>query len=336
MNKNDFFSNNSYIFLPTRKNPKVVLAVNNSSQADNAFRLYNPFSFKAKCLKKTIWYLFSYFPTFAKLICRAEKGVKSDFLRYLEVKLEQTLVSSVYFATTGDKVVIQLQSQESEVIGYIKYPLNKVGLIHLKNEISAIEALSKIKLIDSYILKDKFDKTPFVLLPPLDGNIDSINDSDALELSSQFKRIGSFQLAEHPRIIQLKISLRANGLAEYIHIIERICNGSKKKYSLVYEHGDFTPWNIIKVNNKYVPFDFEHFVEDGIEYFDLIKYYYQIGKLIEGFHANDLLAHISTKVDAIEIEELLKVFLIKEILRNTEENEECNFEIKMLEMMENK
>ena len=43
----EFFSLNSYIYLPTKQNPKVALVVDNSDLANNAFKLYNPFSFKA-------------------------------------------------------------------------------------------------------------------------------------------------------------------------------------------------------------------------------------------------------------------------------------------------
>ena len=32
---------------------------------------------------------------------------------------------------------------------------------------------------------------------------------------------------------------------------------------------------------KYIPFDFEYFIENGIEFFDSIKYFYSIGKLIK-------------------------------------------------------
>ena len=52
MNATDFLSSNSYIYLPTSKNPKVALVVDNSALAQNAFKLYNPFSQKAKLFKK--------------------------------------------------------------------------------------------------------------------------------------------------------------------------------------------------------------------------------------------------------------------------------------------
>ena len=105
------------------------------------------------------------------------------------------------------------------------------------------------------------------------------------------------------------------------------------QYALVYEHGDFTPWNIVNVDKNYIPFDFEHFVEDGLEYFDLIKYYYQIGRLLEDMKAKELTAYIFKQINVKEIRELLQLFLIKEIVRNKEESETCSFEENMLILM---
>ena len=46
--KNNFFSSNQYLFLPTKRNPKVALVIDDVNLIDNAFKLYNPFSKKAK------------------------------------------------------------------------------------------------------------------------------------------------------------------------------------------------------------------------------------------------------------------------------------------------
>ena len=45
MNGIDFFSNNTYIFLPTLKNPRVALAIDDKDIANNSFEL------------SSIWYL---------------------------------------------------------------------------------------------------------------------------------------------------------------------------------------------------------------------------------------------------------------------------------------
>ena len=88
------------------------------------------------------------------------------------------------------------------------------------------------------------------------------------------------------------------------------------------------------MDDEYIPFDFEHFVEDGLEYFDLIKYYYHIGKLLEGKKDKELVVYITKQINIKEVKDLLQLFLIKEIIRNKEENESYAFEENILEKME--
>jgi hypothetical protein len=326
----NFLSASEYVFLPSKKNTKVTLAIDNKKIIENTFNLYNPFSFRAKCFKKCVKFFFLYFHVFAKFAFNVKKGTKSYFIKYLETILKQSLVSSVYFATTGDKVVIQLQSLQSDVVGYIKYPLNEIGLKHLENEKRAIEVLSSRSIIGGYLLHGEFDNTPFLLLPALEGTIGLIEKIEVVKLLSIFSRDNAFPIAEHPRVIHLIKALDDCGLMKYHPLVKRICLESRLSYSLVYEHGDFTPWNIIKVNNKFIPFDFEHFFENGLEHLDLIKYYYQIGRLLYKKTGKELIDFLLVEVDKEEFVLLFQLFLLKEIVKNTEENEPCKFEIDLL------
>ena len=334
MNATNFFSANKYIYLPTSKNPKVALAIDNATLTKNTFKLYNPFSSKAKLLKKVSALAFTYVNAVAKKVWSVQEKEKSDFVSYLEKKLDTPLVTSVYFATIQDKVVMQLQTLDAKIVGYLKYPLNEVGLQHVKNEKKAIEILSEKKIVQEYVLYDMFEGKPFLLLDALEGEIDLIGRSHVDALLFKFKRENVYKLVEHPRVVDLKKDVNTNDMSKYLPLIEIICQQSAMQYALVYEHGDFTPWNIVKVDDDYIPFDFEHFVEDGLEYFDLIKYYYQIGKLLENKKDVELIGYISEQVNVIEINSLLQLFLIKEIIRNKEENEPYTFEVNMLEIME--
>lgn len=334
MNATDFFSSNAYIFLPTRSNPKVALAVDNSTLVGNAFRLYNPFSTKAKLLKKVSQTAFTSFNTVSKIIWGTNQEEKSVFVSYLETKLNRSLVSSLYFATIQDKVVIQLQTPDAEIVGYLKFPLNEVGLRHLENEKKAIEILSEKRVVQKYLLHDEFDGKPFLLITALEGEIGLVERKHIDELLLRFKKEEVYRLIDHPRITELKRCVDTNDMSKYLSLIEKICQNSTMQYALVYEHGDFTPWNIVNVNGDCIPFDFEHFTEDGLEYFDLIKYYYKIGKLLENMDANELITYIFEQINIKEIRELLQLFLIKEIVRKKEENEPHTFEINVLNVME--
>ena len=328
----NFFSSNNYLFLPTKKNPKVAIAVDDFDLAKNSFNLYNPFSLKAKFLKIISKSLYLYLNPIGKLFTIQKE--KSEFIKYLEKKLNQSLVVSVYFATIQDKAVLQLQSRDAEVLGYLKYPLNETGLKHIKNEIKAFELLSSLKIVEPYLLSGHYNNQPFLFLKELNGDIGIVNKRNIETILDRFRRESSYRLAHHPRILEMTKSIYKNRIKEYRYRIEKIIEKSTIEYQLVYEHGDFTPWNIIKVEKRYIPFDFEYFVEDGLEYFDTIKYYYQIGKLLKQKSGEALISYIYKEVDIPEIKELLELFLIKEIIRGKEENQPFEFEEKIIKILE--
>ena len=333
MNATSFFSSNYYLFLPTANNPKVALAIDSFSLAKNSFKLYNPFSQKGKLLKKVSQVAFNNFNEASKLLIRGGGKKKGHFVDYLETKLNKLLVSSLYFSTIKDKLVMQLQTPNAEIIGYLKYPLTKIGIQHLNNERKAIQILSKKKIIHNYLLNDTFEGTPYLLLSSLEGEIGIVEHQQVTDLLLKFDREEKYALSQHPRFIELKQSLIDINLLEYIPLVQKISQSTSNEYSLVYEHGDFTPWNIVKVDENYIPFDFEHFVEDGLEYFDLIKYYYQIGKLLKNMKGKELLIYISGKIITEESKQIIQLFVIKEIVRNKQENEDYNFEKELLNLI---
>ena len=334
MNKSNFFSSNHYLFLPTRNDPKVALAVDSCLLSKKSFKLYNPFSASGKLLKKICYFSFYNFNFIFKLIFAVKKD-KGDFMIFLEKKLNRSLTSSLYFSTIKDKIVIQLKTSESEIIGYLKYPLNKIGIQHIESERNAIDILNNNKIIDNYLLYDNFNGLPFILLSPLEGEITEIGQQELTELLLKFIRKQRYTLTNHPRIIGLIQSLKINNLQNFIPLLQEISKNSIHQYNLVYEHGDFTPWNIIKVDNSYVPFDFEYFVADGIEYFDLIKYYYQIGRLLNNLNGKELFDFIATNINELEINKLIQLFLIKEILIRKEHGQIYDFEEGFLETIIN-
>jgi len=333
MNVDEFYSIGCSINLPSPKAPKVTLAVDSASISHNAFQLYNPFSRKAKILKWIVSTVFYYANPLARLLFSTCHCEKTELQKHLEQSLETPLYLSVYRATAKDKVVLQLQTKNAEIIGYLKYPLNKTGVLHLENEKKAIDILSEKNIISSYKQYDYFKDKPFLLLEPLDGVISHVSQTDLDELLKAFKREKTFLLSEHPRIIQLQEKLITHNMNRYQVILLSLCQRSKQKYALVYEHGDFAPWNIMCVNKKYIPFDFEYFVEDGLEHFDLIKYHYQTAFLLEKKSGHALVEYICKKINLTDGLCLLQLFLIKEIIRCHIANETYVAEAELLEQL---
>ena len=335
MKDTNFFSSSCYIFLPTRLNPKVALAADNKLIADNSFKLYNPFSNKAKLLKKLNQKCFVNFNPISQWLHLTEKKGKGSFIRYLENELEALLVSSTYFATAKDKVVIQLQTPTAELIGYVKFPLNNVGRKRLQNEKKAIDILNKQGIVDSYILSGEFEGTPFLLLHAIEGEIGAVDNSPVELLLSKLKRDESYKLSEHPRVINLRLKCASLGLDAHMDKIDNICRKDDHKYQLVFEHGDFTPWNIIKHSDGHTLFDFEYVEEEGIEHFDRIKFHYQIGKLINKLNEQELIDYVLSKFVGGDISNVFQLFLIKEIVKGIEDKEDFEFECQVIKTLEN-
>lgn len=328
----DFFSSGKYLYLPSKFDPKVILAVNDPITARNSFKLYNPFSKKAKLLKRISSFLVLNTNRISERIFSISNESKSDFIQYLEDKLKITIRTSLYFSTAKDKVVLQLQS-DFEIVGYLKFPMNEKGVKRLLNEKKAIEILSKKNIVDSPILFDYYKSQPYLLLKELKGEINELTIGELKSLLGKLKKNQTFRLFEHPRVKQLITDLDEIGFQEYKVMLNEVCIASKKKYLHVYEHGDFTPWNIIKSSNDYVPFDMEYFEENGLEYMDLIKYFYQVGRLLRNYSKIKLFKFICRKIKIDEIDLLIKLFLIKEILQKKIEKESYQFEKEMLKIM---
>jgi hypothetical protein len=321
MEMSNFFSKNSYLYLPTKNNPRVALAIDNKEVAKNAFKLYNPFSVKAKILKKIQCFLYCNSNLRMGKSLKKENE-KSKFIDYLERELNSEIIVSLYFATIKDKIVIQLQTRDAKIIGYLKYPLNELGLIHVKNEIRAFEILSERGIVDGYLLSKEYEGKPFLLLKELDGDIGMVSKENVHKILKEFHQDESYRLADHPRVSELKKMLLENGLDAYASQVNDICQKSIVEFQLVYEHGDFTPWNIVKVKEHYVPFDFEYFVEEGLEYFDLIKYYYNTGRLLHSKEREALIEYLVENLDCAEALLVIRLFLMKEIILNIDSSED--------------
>ncbi len=324
-----FFSDNAYVSIPNSENPKVILAVDKSAFAKRSFKLYNPFSFKAKMFKKVVTFLSVNFNAFFVKMIELERYENSEFINFLNQELNKKFVSSVYYATLKDKVVIQLQT-EKKVFGYVKFPLNDIGLINVKNEINALEILSKNGVLNLNMKNFEFKGIPFFLLPELKGDIKNIDDSQVLKILESFKKENTLPLSEHKRVEGIKRFLVEKKLSKLLYILEDILRTSDNFYHEVYEHGDFAPWNIIKTNKGYTAFDFEYFTEKGLEYFDLIKYHFQVGRLLQAKNKKELYVYINKKINIKEIKEILSLYLLKEIMVSMQQEKECDFEEEML------
>ena len=117
--------------------------------------------------------------------------------------------------------------------------------------------------------------------------------------------------SDHPRIKNLYNELCILGHDEYVKIFSSINIDSR--FKLVYEHGDFAPWNIISKSNKIHLIDLNILLRIN-RIFDLIKYYYQSYTLLYKYSNLQLVDNILNKIDNRHNKEIFILFLLKEII----------------------
>ncbi|WP_298782532.1 hypothetical protein [uncultured Polaribacter sp.] len=327
-----FITYNDYLCIPSRKNPKVILAIGSALQAKNSFQLYNPFSVKAKLLKRVLFFLSVNFNSIAKIIFSKKAIDKDKIVSFLEEKYQTEFISSIYNSTAGDKVIVQLQS-ENKIFGYVKYPLNERGKMFVENERKGIEILSHHKVIDTTVDSFIFNKTTFIVLPEIKGKVGFVDDLTAEKIIEPYKKEKKFLLIKHKRVQSILQELTELGFNKYVNLLNKITKSSNELYFEAFEHGDYTPWNILKSEEKYQTFDFEFFVENGLEYLDLIKFHYQVGKLLEKNGPEDLIKYLLSKIQIVEIKLLVSIFLLKEIVLRKMHSEDYAFEEKTLQII---
>lgn len=325
MNANKFLATGVSIVLPTKRSPRVYLAIDNSSIAKQSYKLYNPFSLKAKFLKQATKFISVYFNAIAKVVLPTITHDKSKFIEDLETKIGQSIQSSVYISTAKDKIVLQLQNN-GNIIGYLKYAISPIGEKRILNEKKAIELLSNLKLAPKILDSGYYEQTPYILLENIEGKIGWVADKEYLNVLSSLQKENKFKLKEHPRTHDLIQKLEEYQLHDEIQKLNQELEASTECYAEVFEHGDFAPWNLIRLEDKVVAFDFEYFEEQGLQYLDEIKYHFQLNHLMNKKTGKDLIHAIADKMKIKEFNLIFLLFLAKEIVNKCEAKESYDLE----------
>ncbi len=311
-----FLSKGKYVLLPPGNYWKVILNVTDPDVRRGAFQLYRPFSLKAKLIR--------YFSLkFSFLFPKISISKTGEFIAFLENKLHYELLTSLYRATDGNKYVIQLQDRKG-IVGYCKASVTSLGKKRIKRELKAISILKKGAGFDipSVLLSGNYDNHYFIIYEPVEVETKILDLPKLYSILSFFRRY-KLSFEDHPRVRELYEFALFLDLHKVVKFLE---SWNNKSYWVVYEHGDFAPWNVILTReNRICLIDFELFEEQGFEDLDLIKYYFQVFSLLK--KRRNLIRDLTTKlgqfVNDFEIKFVL--FLLSEMKRKKEENQDLSF-----------
>ena len=101
-------------------------------------------------------------------------------------------------------------------------------------------------------------------------------------IGNQYRKKNTYKLQTHPRIIELRLNLKDNGLLDILKLINEGVKSGKDEYLEVFEHGDFAPWNLIQTKENILPFDYEYFEENGLQFLDELMYHFRVITLLKG------------------------------------------------------
>lgn len=328
----NFLSNGNYIVLPTKHKPKVYLNVSDATNAKMGYKLYNPFSWKPRLLKSVSRLLFININSFSKRIFSFSNHNDSKFLRDIENSLGVSLQSSIYISTNKQKLVIQLISN-NVIYGYLKFPLNDEGQYRILNEKFGLEKLSDLNLAPKLIHTGQYDGKTYILIENLEGSIGHVDETEWKSILNRYKKRNTFRLSDHPRVIKLRLDLEEKGFLDILKMINEDISSNNSNYLEVYEHGDYAPWNLMKIGNEILPFDYEYFVENGLQFLDEIMYHFRIIVLLKGKKGQEIIDEVRAKMDREDSETLFKIFLAKEVLICHATGENYETELNLLQLL---
>ncbi len=199
---------------------------------------------------------------------------------FVQDTLPQAVSTVVLVGLPGpiQKVTAQLRDEKGRVLGYAKCSEKRAARCRLRWEHYMLSSISKglgpevLKygaLEDGDILLKTpiFGKRPLSNLPPVEGAVDFLT---SLVVSSPVP------VDEHPWVRGVRERGGEEGkLDACFEVLAR------KRWPVVVQHGDFTPWNVVQTSEGRIrAVDWEHGTLEGFPHLDLAHYALQTSALV--------------------------------------------------------
>lgn len=176
----------------------------------------------------------------------------------------------------NQKNTIQIWSRERVVVGYIKYAETPIARSRLENEYRMLMNIPKG--IGPSVLKfASFMEGKALVLSPIAGRAMPISLPPPFwifNFVNRFQTSASVGVEEHPGVRFFQ--------AQYGGVVMPWLESlSQRKWPIVVYHGDFAPWNILRLSKgNAAAIDWEYGLSESLPYLDLTHYVLQVGRLI--------------------------------------------------------
>lgn len=305
---------------PPRGNKIFYFNLENNIVFNNSLELLQPHSKEGRLFKKYLKKSFLFFKIIKKVGLIKKKKGNEIFINSIHKQINfEGNQMSFYKSEDSDKIVIQIISNEF-VKGYIKFPLNQKGVEKLKQEIQNYRFI-KNKDVTPKFFYCKFNSIPLLFVEKLIPL--RIDHFDLKSFLKKLKSSEKYKLVDHPRQKEIKRKFfDATNNQNLINMLDLRLSKNSNKFCVVFEHGDFTPWNLFQNENREVKIiDLEYSNPLGLEFIDEIRYYYSEEKLVQKKNEVNLYKLIQSKFDGIEDFNLVYIlFLMEEYVKTSDLN----------------
>ena len=229
-------------------------------------------------------------------ICMQDNNTRGCILRTLrEVFSREDLVFAVSLGTPGPhrKPVIQIMTPSGEVLGYAKVGWNEATRALVENEVRVLRMLQGKDLpfaVPQLLYADCSGEYALCVqgAPPTGARADAQKlTAEHIEAlcSLARKNLSRLSLEESQfwhRIIERVKSVRNTWWQHALHrALEAVRQDWRdQEVPFHFAHGDFAPWNALRINNRLYLFDWEYAQEESPAGYDLFHFLVQTSWLV--------------------------------------------------------
>jgi len=323
------------VVLPSKANPKLVVPMCNLRARWRLSAFYPAFKWRAK-----LWRVLQRFRSCVGFSPTFDTSKNQTVLNFIVDVLPSVTHTSVLLGTPGPnrKIIVQLW-QKRELVGYLKVATTPSAGHKIKSEAMVLEQL--VPGLGPNLLKcGELDGFAAMILSPVNGemltarlpaSVDSCEFTVVKEYLAQLRISDQlFAIDEHPAMVRLREQLLNSPedpslILDVVKFEEWLVPLRERTWPVVIQHGDFAPWNVLRVaveergprpaisgprseekgqnaENKnqianrgassLCAIDWEEGAAEGFPYFDWIHYVSQTAALIEKWSATDCVRYL--------------------------------------------
>lgn len=288
---NNFFQketrdNGKYLAIPNDSNPRIIVPLTDRESFKFGLKIHNTASPKNRLINKLISYSFLPLNHFSSGILYGTEELEQLRDRLTkELQFKNKLCLSFYIGTANSKnrkITLQLYNKNN-IIGYAKVAYSENSKNYLQNEIDTLIKLDDIKfkgyIFPQIISKFEYYNSLVCIQKNIFSNTKQIGYNLTDELLEAYLNFIEKTKSNDKSIFIEKIENIVNSLNLGNELNKKIINFivdiKNIDFPVSWNHGDFVPYNIKKVNYKFAVVDWEFSRESGQPFYDLFHFVYQ-------------------------------------------------------------